>query len=115
MIALDASCSILSHLPQFQATSARFQHFIFGMCAVCWAVVPMYALRVQDGLLLDTETFYTIAQQQVAERYGKQFTWDLKAKMMGKKALDAAQVSVNQDYICCLQDTLTQLAWAPGN
>eukprot|EP00775_Hariotina_reticulata_P007339 gene7340-7551_t len=49
-----------------------------------------------DGLLLDTETFYTIAQQQVAERYGKQFTWDLKAKMMGKKALDAAQVLIDE-------------------
>lgn len=56
------------------------------------AVPSSSALLAQDGLLLDTETFYTIAQQQVAERYGKQFTWDLKAKMMGKKALDAAQV-----------------------
>lgn len=47
---------------------------------------------LQDGLLLDTETFYTIAQQQILAKLGREFSWDLKAKMMGKKALDAAQV-----------------------
>jgi pseudouridine-5'-monophosphatase len=41
---------------------------------------------------MGAETFYTIAQQQVCARYDKEFTWDLKSKMMGKKALDAAQV-----------------------
>lgn len=80
-----------------------------------------------DGLLLDTETFYTLAQQAgalrrlsqsrpahtahrtasdaaaaasppflpaqaVLDQFGKQFTWDLKAKQMGKKALESAQV-----------------------
>lgn len=45
-----------------------------------------------DGLLLDTEIFYTQAQQKVLDQFGKQFTWDLKAKQMGKKALESAQV-----------------------
>ena len=34
-----------------------------------------------DGLLLDTETSYTIAQQQICQRFGKEFTWALKASM----------------------------------
>lgn len=49
-----------------------------------------------DGLLLDTETFYTVAQQQILAGLGKEFSWDLKAKMMGKKALDAAQVLIDE-------------------
>lgn len=31
-----------------------------------------------DGLLLNTEDLYTLAQQEVLEPYGKKFTWDLK-------------------------------------
>ena len=31
-----------------------------------------------DGLLLNTEDLYTLAQQEVLESYGKKFTWDLK-------------------------------------
>jgi hypothetical protein len=30
--------------------------------------------------------------QAVLDQFGKQFTWDLKAKQMGKKALESAQV-----------------------
>lgn len=28
---------------------------------------------------------YTVVQQRLAARFGKEFTWALKAKMMGKK------------------------------
>jgi phosphoserine phosphatase len=89
-----------------------------------------------DGLLLDTEIFYTIAQQvrnsktaagagrpalagcstwhpslssswphadllsawllqKVLDQFNKQFTWDLKAKQMGLKALESAQVGTS--------------------
>ena len=34
-----------------------------------------------DGLLLNTETFYTIVQKQILAKYGKEFTWDLKAQV----------------------------------
>jgi hypothetical protein len=32
--------------------------------------------------------------QKVLDQFGKQFTWDLKAKQMGLKALASAQVSL---------------------
>jgi beta-phosphoglucomutase-like phosphatase (HAD superfamily) len=38
-----------------------------------------------DGLLLDTEGFYTNVQQRIAQQYGKEFTWEIKSKMMGLK------------------------------
>jgi pseudouridine-5'-monophosphatase len=44
-----------------------------------------------DGLLLDTERFYTEASVVVCSRYGKTFDWTLKAKMIGRKALDSAR------------------------
>eukprot|EP01137_Pigoraptor_chileana_P010132 Opistho-2@59284 len=49
-----------------------------------------------DGLLLDTEKFYTIVGQKIAERYGKNFEWSLKSKMMGKKALEAGRIYVEE-------------------
>lgn len=49
-----------------------------------------------DGLLLNTEEFYTIAQQEIAAMYGKEFTWALKAKMMGRQALPAARIFVDE-------------------
>ena len=31
-----------------------------------------------DGLLLDTESFYTTVQQKLLKPYGRDFTWELK-------------------------------------
>ncbi|ESR66613.1 (DL)-glycerol-3-phosphatase 2 [Citrus sinensis] len=52
-----------------------------------------------DGLLLDTEKFYTEVQELILARYNKTFDWSLKAKMMGKKAVEAAQVFVEETGI----------------
>jgi pseudouridine-5'-monophosphatase len=49
-----------------------------------------------DGLLLDTERFYTQATRVICDRYGKAFDWTIKAKMIGKRALDSAAILVKE-------------------
>ena len=49
-----------------------------------------------DGLLLDTERVYTEVTQAIVERYGKMFTFEIKAKMMGKTGPDAAKVLIDE-------------------
>jgi pseudouridine-5'-monophosphatase len=48
-----------------------------------------------DGLLLDTEPFYTAVTQAIVSRYGHTFEWSLKSKMIGKKAADSARILVD--------------------
>ena len=47
-----------------------------------------------DGLLLDTERFYTQVTQTIVGRYGHTFDWSLKSRMIGKKAIDSARILV---------------------
>jgi pseudouridine-5'-monophosphatase len=47
-----------------------------------------------DGLLLDTEPFYTQVTQAIVGRYGHTFDWSLKSRMIGKKATDSARILV---------------------
>ena len=44
----------------------------------------------------DTEVLYTVATQQVADRFGKTFTWDLKVRQMGLASLDYASLIVSE-------------------
>ena len=53
-----------------------------------------HVLFDMDGLLLDTEILYTIAQQKVLDPFGLKFTPEVKAKMMGRKALEGAEVMI---------------------
>jgi HAD superfamily hydrolase (TIGR01509 family) len=48
-----------------------------------------------DGLLLDTERFYTEVNSIIAARYGTRFDWSLKSRMLGKKATDSARIIVD--------------------
>jgi len=47
-----------------------------------------------DGVLLDTERFYTEVTQEIVGRYGKRFDWSVKGNMIGRKAIDAARYLV---------------------
>ncbi|KAF5196393.1 (DL)-glycerol-3-phosphatase [Thalictrum thalictroides] len=57
-----------------------------------------------DGLLIDTENFYSQVQEVILARFGKTFDWSLKAKMMGKKAIESAKIFVEESGI---SDSLT--------
>ena len=44
-----------------------------------------------DGVLLDTERFYTEATQAIVGRYGKTFDWSIKGNMVGRAAIESAR------------------------
>ena len=47
-----------------------------------------------DGVLLDTEPFYTRATEQVVAPFGKVFDWSVKSQLMGRDALTSAETLV---------------------
>ncbi|XP_062196174.1 (DL)-glycerol-3-phosphatase 2-like [Phragmites australis] len=57
-----------------------------------------------DGLLLDTEGFYTEVQEKILARYGKVFDWAIKVKMMGKTTAESTRIFFEE---CGLTGLLT--------
>jgi len=49
-----------------------------------------------DGLLLDTEPIYCRVNEIIARRYGKEFTTEIHRKIMGRQAVDCAQILVRE-------------------
>ncbi len=44
-----------------------------------------------DGVLLDTERFYTEVTQEIVGRFGKIFDWSIKAEMVGRPAIESSR------------------------
>ena len=47
-----------------------------------------------DGVLLETEHFYTEVTQQIVSAYGKRFDWTVKSNMIGRPSRESAQYLV---------------------
>ncbi|XP_046745867.1 pseudouridine-5'-phosphatase isoform X1 [Diprion similis] len=48
-----------------------------------------------DGLLLDTETLYTEAFSRIVAPYGKTYTWEHKARIMGLRTTEVAAAIID--------------------
>ncbi|KAI9190262.1 hypothetical protein H9P43_001695 [Blastocladiella emersonii ATCC 22665] len=62
-------------------------------------IAATHCLFDMDGLLLNTEDIYTEASLIVLERYGKTYDWSLKARMMGLREDDAAELFIKETGI----------------
>ncbi|XP_033637786.1 pseudouridine-5'-phosphatase-like [Asterias rubens] len=50
-----------------------------------------------DGLLLDTEDLYTVIYHELFHEHGlPEYTWELKQRLMGRKAIEAAQIVIDE-------------------
>ena len=47
-----------------------------------------------DGVLLDTEHFYTEVTEEIVREYGKTFDWAIKSNMIGRPSLESARYLV---------------------
>lgn len=48
-----------------------------------------------DGTLLDTEPLYTSAASELTRSYGKEYTWELKSRSMGRHPRHSAQLVID--------------------
>lgn len=70
-----------------------------------------------DGTLVDTEPLYTRATEQVLQRFGKTYSWELKRRMMGGRALQSARILIDAldlpltptEYVALREPVLVQL------
>ncbi|XP_072933360.1 pseudouridine-5'-phosphatase-like [Epargyreus clarus] len=55
-----------------------------------------HVLFDMDGLILNTENLYTVAFQNIVSKYGKDYTFELKLKLMGSQTHETANTIVKE-------------------
>ena len=54
-----------------------------------------------DGLLINTEDLYTMALDKFCRKFEKEFTIEIKMKMMGRKTEESARVLIDALNLPC--------------
>ncbi|KAG8967484.1 hypothetical protein FRC05_002079 [Tulasnella sp. 425] len=52
-----------------------------------------------DGLMIDSERVYTVANGAILSRFGHEFTWDIKSQMMGKREMDPSPLMTTTEHL----------------
>lgn len=82
-------CHPQYHLASFVATwKFSFKSIVLAL-RECYLQFPC-----KFDQILDTESIYTEITQRIADEYGKVYDWEMKSKVMGRSAKDAAIMTV---------------------
>ncbi|XP_045504291.1 pseudouridine-5'-phosphatase-like isoform X1 [Colias croceus] len=55
-----------------------------------------HVLFDMDGLILNTEDLYTVLFQNMLSKYGKEYSYDLKLRLMGRQAHESAKIVITE-------------------
>ncbi|KAG6831768.1 hypothetical protein H0H92_007920 [Tricholoma furcatifolium] len=73
-------------------TRPKIEYVLFDMDGEAHGVFSLISsVDTLLGLMIDSENVYTDVTNQILSQYGKKMTWDMKAGLMGKPEIPAAE------------------------